>query len=155
MKRTSILGMDNNEMASLGVHSFTDPGYRLQLLLRLVGCHSALVGIGLICRPAFLFAKLGFAPLGEPFFPVQGGVFHVVMAVGYFMAAQDLEGNRSLVVFAIVVKTLATVFLLTYWLMINRLPLVLVSGIGDGAMGLLLWLAYQSWRSTRTQGGLQ
>ncbi len=77
------------------------------------------------------------------------------MAVGYFMAAQDLEGNRSLVVFAIVVKTLATVFLLTYWLMINRLPLVLVSGIGDGAMGLLLWLAYQSWRSTRTQGGLQ
>lgn len=142
-------------MAKLGAHSFTHPGYRLRLLLHLVGWHSALVGVGLICRPALLFADLGFAPLSEPFFPVQGGVFHVVMAVGYFMAARDLEQNRSLVVFAIVVKTLATVFLLTYWLLINRLPLVLASGLADGAMGILLALGYRAWRRTRIQGGVR
>jgi hypothetical protein len=145
--------MDNMEMARLGAHSFSDPGYRLRLLLHLVGWHSALVGVGLICRPALLFADLGFAPLSEPFFPVQGGVFHVVMAVGYFMAARDLEQNRSLVVFAIVVKALATVFLLTYWLLVSRLPLVLASGLGDGAMGLLLALGYRTWRQGHIKGG--
>jgi hypothetical protein len=77
------------------------------------------------------------------------------MAVGYFMAARDLEQNRSLVAFAIVVKTLATVFLLTYWLLINRLPLVLASGLADGAMGILLALGYRAWRRTLIQGGVR
>lgn len=130
-----------------------DPARRLSLLLWLVAVHSAVVGLGLIWQPAGLFARLGYAPVGEPFFPVQGGVFHVVMAVGYALAARDLPGNRCLVSFAIVVKAAATVFLVGYWLLKARLDVVLLSGIGDGLMAALIWAGYVSWRRQGIRGG--
>ena len=68
-----------------------DPSRRLRLLLRLVAAHSLAVGLALVLAPADVFVRLGYAPLGERFFPVQGGVFHIVMAAGYLMAARDLS----------------------------------------------------------------
>lgn len=55
---------------------------QLQALLWLVALHSLAVGVGLLLQPADLLARAGYAPVGEPYFPSQGGVFHVVMAVG-------------------------------------------------------------------------
>ena len=133
--------------------TIADPSRRLSLLLWLVAAHSAVVGFGLICQPAGLFARLGYAPVGEPFFPVQGGVFHVVMAIGYALAARDLCNNRCLAAFAIVVKVAATVFLISYWLLEARLAVVLLSGIGDGVMAVLIWAGYASWRRSCTLGG--
>ena len=129
-----------------------DPGRRLRLLLSLVAVHSAVVGLGLIWQPAGLFARLGYTPVGEPFFPVQGGVFHIVMAIGYLLASRDLVGNRCLTAFAIVVKAAATLFLLTYWLVANRLTVVLLSGIGDGVMAVLLRIGYVTWRRDSARG---
>lgn len=132
-----------------------DPARRLSLLLWLVALHSAAVGIGLILHPADLFALVGYAPVNEPFFPVQGGVFHVVMAVGYALAARNLSSNRCLIAFAILVKTAATFFLLIYWLMATQLLVVLLSGIADGIMAVLIWACYRPWRRLSNIGGLR
>ncbi len=113
---------------------------RLTLMLWLVAIHSFLVGVGLIARPIMLPELFGFNPSLERFFPVQAGVFHIVMVVAYIMAAMDVDKCRCLVVFSIIVKGMATVFLVTYFLAVDRVWLVLASALGDGAMGVVIYL---------------
>jgi hypothetical protein len=122
------------------------PRSRLQILLWLVAIHSLIVGLGLILHPPALFHKTGYAAIHEPFFPVQGGIFHLIMATGYALGAGRPETQRPLIPFAILVKLIATVFLLAYWLLIDRIVVVLVSGLVDGAMALAIALAYSQWR---------
>lgn len=129
------------------------PGWRLQFVLGLAAVHSAAVGLGLILHPAPVLAWLGYAPVNEPFFPTQGGVFHLVMALGYGMSARNLERFRCLAVFAVVVKIIATIFLLVYWLFVSSLPIVLLSGIGDGLLAAALGWFYVSWRRQQLIGG--
>ncbi len=130
-----------------------DPARRLSLLLWLVAAHSAAVGIGLMAHPAGIFARMGYAPLAEPFFAAQGGVFHIVMAIGYSLGAWDIRRNRTLVWFSIVVKAVATVFLLLYWLLIDDVIVVLASGLLDGAMAVIIALAYYTWRRSAPAEG--
>jgi len=125
------------------------PRRRLSLILILVAIHSFCVGIGLIIRPDELMQLFCFGICYERFFPTQGGVFHIVMAVGYLMAAYNVDQYRCLVIFSIIVKIMATVFLFTYFIAVEQIWLVLVSGFSDGIMGiaiyvaLLLYLKYQ------------
>jgi len=123
-----------------------EPRPFLSLVLWLVALHSALVGLGLIVHPAWLIARAGFHPLAEPFFPTQGGVFHIVMAVGYALAARDPIRRPELVRFAIVVKVMATVFLVTWWSLARPIPTVLLSGVADGAMAVVIAGAQARWR---------
>ena len=116
------------------------PRSRLTLMLWLVAIHSFLVGFGLIVRPIMLPELFGFNPSLERFFPVQAGVFHIVMVVAYIMAAVDVDRCRCLVVFSIIVKGTAAVFLVTYFLAVDRVWLVLVSALGDGLMGVAIYL---------------
>ena len=134
------------------MHLLTDPARRLSLLLWLIALHSTAVGIGLIWHPPALLAKMGYAPCSEPFFPTQGGVFHVVMAVCYGMAAWNPRRNRALVTFTITVKLIATLFLILYWAFAARLPMILFSGLGDGAMAAAVVWAYATWRSNDIKG---
>jgi hypothetical protein len=62
------------------------------------------------------------------------------------MGAHDPERNASLIRFAIVVKFMALAFLLGYWVFHRHLPMVLASGLVDGAMGVVLLIAYRRWR---------
>lgn len=126
---------------------------RLQLLLVAVALHSAGVGAGLIWHPAALLASCGFAPIGEPFFVVQGGIFHLVMAVGYLLAARDPARQAGLVNFTILVKIMAFVFLTVYWLFFARVLTILASGLVDGAMALVIFGARQAWRREARAGG--
>ena len=128
-----------------------DPARRLSALLFLVALHSVLVGVGLIWHPSALMTRMGFDPCHEPFFPTQGGVFHVLMAVGYALAAVDLQRNRCLALFTVVVKTTATIFLILYWGLAGRQPVVLFSGLGDGAMAIAVAWAYVSWRRSTNE----
>ena len=64
-----------------------------------------------------------------------------------------MREDFALVDFALVVKVLATVFLLLYWLMIARVWAVLASGLSDGIMALLIWSALTSWRRAEREGG--
>lgn len=126
---------------------------RLQLLLLAVALHSAGVGAGLIWHPAALLSSCGFAPVGEPFFVVQGGIFHVVMAVGYLLAARDPARQEGLVDFIIVVKIMALAFLTVYWLFFARVLTILASGLVDGAMALVIAWARRAWRRDARAGG--
>ena len=73
----------------------------LSLLLWAVALHSALVGIGLMAAPPALLERFGFGTVSQRFFPVQGGVFHLVMVMFYVTAARAPERHRDLVRLAV------------------------------------------------------
>jgi hypothetical protein len=120
----------------------------LTTVLILVAIHSFCVGIGLVFWPITLMRYFGFGQCSERFFPTQGGVFHIVMSVGYMMAA--LDRYRCLVFFSIVVKVAATIFLFIYFFAVDQIWLVLLSGVGDGIMAILISLSYISYYRWQT-----
>jgi hypothetical protein len=110
----------------------------LSVFLWLVAVHSFLVGSGLIVLPTSAFEFLGFNTTFERFFSTQGGVFHIAMSVGYAMAGCDKIKYKQLIVFSIIVKFIATVFLISYFLIISPQWLILMSGISDFLMGVVI-----------------
>ena len=115
----------------------------LTVFLWLVALHSFLVGIGLIVLPASVFEFLGYKTTFDRFFSTQGGVFHIVMAVGYAMAGYDKKRFECLIIFSIIVKFIATVFLIMYFIMISQQLLIILSGISDFMMGLIILFLYR------------
>lgn len=87
-------------------------------------------------------ALTDLAKVNEPFFPVQGGMFHIIMAVGYGLAAIDIQQFSALVLFSIIVKFMASGFLLTYYFKVQAQKIVLSSGIVDGLMGIVILTFY-------------
>lgn len=117
------------------------PVRRLSLFLRLVAGHSMLVGIFLVLQPPALIRMMGLGVIHEPFFPCQGGVFHMVMAIAYLYGAADIQKNKNMVIYAVIVKMTAALFLFTYFFFIERLSIVLLSGIIDLFMGAVIrWM---------------
>ena len=104
----------------------------LNIYLVLVALHSFCVGIGLIFLPASQMALMGFNISGN-FFPDQGGIF---------------QKYYTFIFFTIVVKFIATVFLFTYYLFINPILMVLISGIFDFLIGLVLLIIYNWYKKT-------
>ncbi|MCU0343984.1 MAG: hypothetical protein MUF28_09195 [Ignavibacterium sp.] len=115
----------------------------LTVFLWLVALHSFFVGIGLIVLPASVFEFLGYKTTFDRFFSTQGGVFHIVMAVGYAMAGYDKKRFECLIIFSIIVKFIATVFLIMYFIMISQQLLIILSGISDFLMGLIIIFLYR------------
>ncbi len=126
---------------------------RLKLLLWLLAVHSFVVGLGLIVLPSAALSSFGFALEVEPFFRVQGGVFHIVMSVAYLLAAVALDRFAALVLFAIAAKLMAAVFLFVYYFAVDGVWIVLLSGIGDGLMGIALQLALRACRRQAAADG--
>ena len=122
------------------------PARVLSYILWFCAVHSFFAGLGLIFMPASAMSFFGFTAYVEGFFPAQGGIFHIVMSIAYAMAATDLRRFRELILFAIIAKFTATAFLLVYFLAIDSIWIVFVSGIGDGLMGLAILLAYRANR---------
>ena len=116
----------------------------LSLFLWLVAIHSFLVGIGLIFSPSEVFEFLGFNSTFDRFFSTQGGVFHIAMAVCYGMAAVNLVKYKQLIIFSIIVKFIATVFLLSYFLIISSQWMIIFSAISDFLMGTILLYFFHS-----------
>lgn len=113
------------------------------LFLWLVALHSFFVGVGLIILPDFMIEFFKFNSVTERFFPTQGGVFHIIMAVCYAMAASDLYKYKVLILFTIIVKLLAALFLFSYFIFGMANLLVLMSGLTDFAMGVIIYYFYQ------------
>jgi hypothetical protein len=124
------------------------PEKRLVVLLNIIALHSLIVGIGLIFHPSSLMEFAGYKTITEHFFPVQGGVFHVLMAVGYYLGGRDLIKHRCLVVFAVIIKAFATVFLFSYFIFVEPIWMVFISGIGDGLMALFIYLAFKKYEES-------
>ena len=94
----------------------------------------------------------GFNTCGERFFPTQGGVFHILMAIGYTYASTDLEKHQSLIHFAFIVKSVAAFYLFIYFIAIDHLIMVLFSGVVDGLMAIAIGLLNKRyWQIHLTQ----
>ena len=129
---------------------FQYPEKLLSAILWLVALHSIAMGLALIAQPTLLMKLSGFSSECERFFPAQGGVFHILMAVAYVMGATDIEKYHYLIVFSIIVKALATLFLIIYCFAVEFKWIVLLSGIGDGVMGLIIYLALENYLHLKT-----
>ncbi|MBT6687065.1 MAG: hypothetical protein HOB05_12105 [Bacteroidetes bacterium] len=116
----------------------------MSIILSLISIHSFIVGIGLIFFSGNLIEYLGFQFVNERFFQVQGGVFHVIMSICYLLPVLEYKKYESLIIFSIIIKLCATTFLMIYFLFVDSILLILLSGIGDGAMAIALIFAYRS-----------
>ena len=115
----------------------------LSYFLFLIGIHSFAVGVGLLFISPSVLNFFGLVDYKESFFQAQGGVFHIAMSVAYVMAGLNIEKSIRLIQFIIAVKFLAFVFLIMYFLFVLSAWLILLSGIGDGLMGLIVFILYQ------------
>jgi len=126
---------------------FRSPEKRLSSFLWLVAAHSFVVGILLVIHPAPLIKLMGFRDIHEPFFPCQGGVFHVIMSIAYIYGAIDTRKNKNMIIYAVIVKMAAAGFLFSYYYFMERLMIILLSGLVDFLMGVAIWglLGYEIW----------
>ena len=113
----------------------------LQIILILVCLHSITVGVALIFMPVKLMPFFGLTIPVEKFFPAQGGIFHIVMALAYFIAALWYNRNQGLILFIILAKFIATIFLFSFYFLVEMAWIILFSGIADCLMGIaILWI---------------
>ena len=127
----------------------TDPRKRLVTLLTLIGLHSYAVGLGLVLMPLSLMPFFGLEVATEKFFPVQGGVFHIVMGTAYILSGVGLDRFRGLILLTILAKCTATGFLCIYYIFFDRAWVILASGAGDGLMAAAVLLAFVSYEKSR------
>ncbi len=119
----------------------------LSYFLFLISVHSFAVGVGLLFISPAILEFFGLVDYKESFFQAQGGVFHIAMSVAYVMAGLNLEKSLRLIQFIIAVKFIAFVFLIVYYLFVLSAWLILLSGIGDGLMGLIVFILYKRFRN--------
>ena len=95
----------------------------------LVSLHSLLIGAGLIVATDWILTFAGWGHVDHLFFPRQSGVFHIIVAVGYWIEHRR-HGTIFLMVFA---KSSAVIFLLVMspWKEAWSVPF---SGVTDGLM---------------------
>ena len=118
---------------------------KLKLILILISLHSIAVGTGLIFVPGKLFSFFGLAIPTEKFFSVQGGVFHYVMAIAYFMGAKWHDRYNGIIQFSIIAKLMGALFLTIFYFLVEQAWIILFSGIIDLLMGLgILWSYFDS-----------
>ena len=118
----------------------------LVITLWLVALHSLFVGIAMILLPTDWIIYFDIAPSEHRFFITQGGVFHIVMAIAYGMAAYNVNGSSALIIFSITAKFIATLFLLSYFIFFNQFGIIFLSAIGDFCMGLLILLLFRKYK---------
>lgn len=110
-------------------------------LVLLIVAHSAGVGALLLFVPSWALGFAGWsAGGGDLFFPRQAGVFHFVVAFGYFHEYLRHRGVTLLVV----TKTAAFLFLTAMALGGELAWAVTVSGVADGLMGLAVALVHRA-----------
>lgn len=111
----------------------------IKVLLWLYAIHSTLVALGLVFIPSKYLNIFGLLNYQGSFFQTQAGVFHLVMAVAYAIAAQKADPCCPLIWFIIIAKSMAFVFLLIYYLFFEQAWIIGVSAVGDGLMAFVLY----------------
>ena len=122
------------------------------VLLWLIAIHSMLVGLLLITIGESGIQYFGFSS-GNEFFQVQGGVFHLVMCVAYILTATELRRSKRLVIFIIAAKSIALVYLLVYYFMVDAILIIFLAGIADGLMALLVAIFLRNMPNNYFKGG--
>lgn len=109
-------------------------------VLWVAAIHSLFTGIGLLLQPTWLLTWGGWRAPVEPFFPAQGGVFHILMALLYLYAASNRRRMHILLPFIVTVKATATVFLAAYVFAVQWIWMVAASAVFDGLLAAVLFL---------------
>jgi len=112
----------------------------LSIFLYLVFLHSLIAGLLLIFLPVETMKFFGFPEFENNFFRAQGGVFHVVLCIAYLKGANNPVKNNLYINFSYTAKFMAFVFLTVYYLLINHILVVLLSGIADLMMGIIIFV---------------
>ena len=120
----------------------------LKTLLYLYAIHSFTAGLLLIILPDSGLAYFGFN-ITNRFFTTQSGVFHIVMSVCYTSTALRLEQGRLMIIFIVIAKSIAAIFLFTYYFIIEHIMLILIFGIGDLLMAIILWVIYDQYKKAK------
>ncbi len=115
----------------------------LRTLVLLIAAHSWGVGLFLILVPGPITRFAGWADVHPLFFPVQAGVFHLVLATGYVME-YFRHGTIQLL---LVAKATAFVFLILATLIADVPWVIPFSGLADGLMGLAAWYVFKRYSS--------
>ncbi|MEA1934054.1 MAG: hypothetical protein U9N60_06465 [Thermodesulfobacteriota bacterium] len=123
-----------------------DPRLRLQFFLWCAAGQSLVVGFVLLSQPALITKLFGGGSFPGYFFWAQGGVFHIILAFLFHIAARDVDGQSLMVIFSIIVKVIATIFLLVYFFFVDSILLALLAGIGEGVLGVLILFSYIFYR---------
>jgi hypothetical protein len=126
------------------------PEVQLKVFLWLIALHSLSVGIGLILFSSSYLEIFGFNNYSYTFFQAQGGVFHIVMCVAYLMASKYMYKSPDLINFSILAKSMATVFLIVYFLIKEQSWMIIMSAFVDAAMAIILFYLYKKFRVTNT-----
>ncbi len=127
----------------------------LSVILWLTALHSFLVGLLLILLPTSAIVYFGFESYEHNFFRVQGGVFHIVMAMFYIAAATDVNKHILLIKLIIVTKFFAAIFLISYYAIISHVLIILISGIGDFLIGFVIMILFLSIKKRRRDGEMR
>ncbi|MCF8261141.1 MAG: hypothetical protein K9J12_10230 [Melioribacteraceae bacterium] len=109
----------------------------------LIAIHSLGVGFALIILPSDFLMQFGYHQITEPFFKVQGGVFHIVMAIVYYFVFIDPIRNINLIKVTFIAKFIATLFLISFFVFYDPILVVLLSGLGDFLMGFVAFYFYK------------
>ena len=105
----------------------------------LIAMHSYAVGVGLIFLTEFGARLGGWDQVVPLFFARQAGVFHFLVATAYL-----LEYFRyGTVTMLLITKTTAFVFLGVMIFFEPGAWIVPISALGDGLMGLVVWLVHR------------
>lgn len=109
-------------------------------LIVLISIHSMAVGVFLLFFPDWSVAFGGWGEVENRFFPRQGGVFHLVVAVGYLHEYLSYRGVSLL----LIAKSMAVAFLLVMtFINVDGAWATPVSALGDGAMLLTVVLVHR------------
>jgi len=119
----------------------------LRIFLWLVAIHSFTVGIFLMFSPIEIIQFFGFRGYENNFFRAQGGIFHVVMSMAYIMAVAK-HIHRNLLWFSIFAKFTATIFLISYFVFVDQIITLLLSGLADFSMGIIIYFLMNSYQKS-------
>ena len=124
-----------------------NPRSQVFYMLWIMAIHSFGVALGLMFLPTKFLPFFGFYGYSGRFFQIQSGIFHIVMAAAYLMAAYQMESPPGLVRFSIYAKTIAFAFLITIYLFYSAGWMILLSALVDGLMALILFLLYRQCKA--------
>lgn len=109
-------------------------------LVILIAVHSFVVGLFLLLLPDWSAVFGGWGEVEHRFFPRQGGVFHLVVAIGYL---NEYFRHRT-VSLMIVAKSMAVAFLLAVsFINVDHAWAVPLSAVSDGAMLVAVVLVHR------------
>ncbi len=125
------------------------PKKLLIIILWLIGIHSFIIGLCLIFLPAVYMPLFGFELCEFVFFRAQGGIFHLIMSVIYVWAAIYIDKTNVLIKITLLAKTMALIFLLIYYIFVDPVITILLSGITDGLMAIVVLVLYLNIQKTK------